>query len=181
MAAPGKPLLTIEKTSSYKVLAQVPQEELAGIRPGSKVFITNGDNTLQTKVNRIYPSLGKNLMATVEVLTPSAPFKLPSYSTVGFDIVTRKVEGLILPEQGVVKSEHGTFVYLIKDGVVHIKRVKLLGLGNGKAAVSGDIAPGEQVAVGQENKLLTLTEGSRVATSEANKPTTGKPATKGER
>ena len=46
LAAPGKPILTIEKTSSYKVLAQVPQEELAGIRPGAKVVLTNGGQTL---------------------------------------------------------------------------------------------------------------------------------------
>ena len=45
LAAPGKPILTIEKTSPYKVLAQVPQEELSGIRPGTSVRLTNGSQT----------------------------------------------------------------------------------------------------------------------------------------
>lgn len=170
LAVPGKPILTIEKTSPYKVLAQVPQEELIGIRAGAPVLLTNGDRTMSAKVNRVYPALGKNLMATVEVLTPSSPFNLPSSATVGFDIVTRSVEGLIVPDQGVVKSGQGTFVYLVKDGVVHIIPVKLLGMGNSRAAVIGDLAPGEQVAVAQENKLLTITEGSKVTMAEFRKP-----------
>ena len=162
MAVPGKPILTIEKISQYKVLAQVPQEELAGVRPGTKVVLNNGGRSIPAKVNRVYPSLGKNMLATVEVLTDSAPFELPSSSTVGFDIVTRKVEGLIVPAQAIVKTGQGSFVYQVNDGAVHIIPVKLLGMGNGSAAISGAIEAGAQVAVGQENKLLTFMEGSKI-------------------
>jgi RND family efflux transporter MFP subunit len=170
LAAPGKAILTVEKTSSYKILAQVPQEELAGIRPGSSVKLTNGSQTMPAKVNRVYPSLGKNMLATVEVLSSTAPFALPSSATVGFDIVTKKVEGLIVPAQAVVKTGQGVFVYLIKDGTVQIVPVKLLGMGNGSAAVSGAVEAGAQVAVGQENKLLALSEGSKVSVADTAKP-----------
>ena len=169
-AAPGKPILTIEKTSSYKVLAQVPQEELTGIRPGTKVMLNNGSQSMSVKVNRVYPALGKNMLATVEVLTGSAPFNLPSSATVGFDVVTKTVEGLQVPGQSIVKTAQGTFVYQIKDGSVHIIPVKLLGIGNGSAAISGEIEAGTQVAMGQENKLLTLTEGAKVSVADTTKP-----------
>lgn len=179
LATPGKPILTVEKSSSYKVLAQVPQEELAGIRPGSTVKLTNGGQTMTARVNRVYPSLGKNMLATVEVLTPKAPFGLPSSATVGFDVVLKKVEGLVVPAQAVVKSAQGSFVYQVKDGVVKIVPVKLLGMGNGMAALEGGLEPGALVAVAQENKLLTLTEGGRVAPVEqpatAAKPAGGTP------
>jgi RND family efflux transporter MFP subunit len=171
LAAPGKPIFTIEKTSPYKVLAQVPQEELSGIRPGASVRLTNGSQTIAATVNRVYPALGKNLLAAVEVLTESSPFNLPSSATVGFDLVSRKVEGLIVPDQAVVRSAQGAFVYLVKDGVVRIMPVKLLGMANGKAAISGELPPGAQVAVAQENKLLTLSEGCKVTLAEAGKPT----------
>lgn len=170
LAAPGKPILTVEKTSSYKLLAQLPQEELAGIRSGTKVTLTNGMQTMAVKVNRVYPALGKNMLATVEVLTSTAPFALPSSATVGFDVVTKKVEGLIVPAQAVVKTGQGTFVYLIKDGTVQIIPVKMLGMGNGSAAVSGAVEAGAQLAVGQENKLLTLSEGSKVSVADTAKP-----------
>ena len=162
LAVPGKPILTIEKTSSYKALVQVPQEELTGIRPGTTALLTNGDRTVSAKINRVYPALGKNLLSTVEILLSSSPFNLPSSATVGVDIITKRVEGFIIPEQAVVRGAQGNFIYILKDGAVHIKPVKLLGAGKGKAAVSGDLSEGDPVAVAQENKLLTLTEGSRV-------------------
>lgn len=182
LAVPGKPILTVEKSSSYKVLAQVPQEELAGIRAGSTLKLTNGGQTIAAKVNRVYPSLGKNMLATVEVLTPKAPFGLPSSATVGFDLVLKKVEGLVVPAQAVVKSTQGSFVYQVKDGVVKIIPVKLLGMGNGMAALEGGLEPGALVAVAQENKLLTLTEGSPVVPVEAgNGATPAAPAAAGGR
>jgi RND family efflux transporter MFP subunit len=177
LATPGKPILTIEKTSLYKVLAQVPQEELSGIRPGTSVRLTNGSQAIAATVNRVYPALGKNLLATVEVLTKSSPFDLPSSATVGFDLVSRKVEGLIVPDQAVVRSAQGTFVYLVKDGVVRIMPVKLLGMANGKAAINSELPLGAQVAVAQENKLLTLSEGSKVTLVEADKPAAAPAAT----
>jgi RND family efflux transporter MFP subunit len=177
LAAPGKPILTIEKTSPYKVLAQVPQEELSGIRPGTSVRLTNSSQTIAATINRVYPALGKNLLATVEALTKSSPFNLPSSATVGFDLVSRKVEGLIVPDQAVVRSAQGAFVYLVKDGAVRIMPVKLLGMANGKAAISGELPPGAQVAVAQENKLLTLSEGSKVTLVEAGKPAAAPAAT----
>ena len=85
-----------------------------------------------------------------------------SSATIGFDVVTQKIEGMIVPDQAVVKSSQGHAVYLIKDGVVSIVPVKLMGSGNGKAAIAGNLEPGGQIAVAQENKLLTLSEGSRV-------------------
>lgn len=178
LAAPGKPILTIEKTSSYKVLAQVPQEELAGIRAGSTVKLTNGTQEIAAKVNRVYPSLGKNMLAIVEVLTGSAPFNLPSSATVGFDLVTKKVEGLLAPAQAVVKSAQGSFVYQVKDGMVKIVPVKLLGTGNGTVALEGALEPGAELAVAQENKLLTLSEGAKVTVAETPKPAAA-PATGG--
>lgn len=170
LAAPGKPILSIEKTSSYKILAQLPQEELAGIRPGTLVKLSNGGQSIDSKVNRVYPSLGKNMLATVEVLSPAAPFGLPSSATVGFDIVTKMVEGLTVPSQAIVKTGQGTFVYQVKDGTVFVIPVNLLGMGNGSAAISGELAAGAQVAVGQENKLLTLAEGSKVSVADMVKP-----------
>ena len=170
LATPGKPILTIEKTSSYKILAQVPQEELAGIRPGTKVILTHLGQTMPAKVNRIYPSLGKNMLATVEVLTSEAPFGLPSLATIGFDIITKKLEGIIAPDQAVVKSKQGAFVYQVRDGIIHIKPVKILGMGGGKLALEGELTPGGILAVAQENKLLTFTEGSKVTPIDMNIP-----------
>lgn len=170
LAVPGKPILTIDKSSPFKVLVQIPQEKLADIHARTPVYLTNNNQMLAARVNRVYPSLGKSMLATVEVIMPKAPFNLPADATVGVDLVTRQVTGLIVPEGAIVKSDRGTFVYKVKDDKVHIIPVKLLGIGNGRAAIIGDLSISEQVAVAHENKLLTITEGSKITTTEFGKP-----------
>lgn len=162
MAVPGKPIISMENVSSYKVTVQIPQEELSVIKLGTPATLTSDGQSITAKISRIYPSLNKNLLGTVEIALKSSPFNLPSYSTVGVDISKGRAEGFIVPEQALVKTSKGAFVYLIKDNVVHIKPVKFLGSGGGKSAVSGDLSEGGFVAAAQENKLLTLTEGSKV-------------------
>lgn len=178
LAVPGKPILTVDKSAPFKVLAQVPQEELAPLRAGTPVYLTNGDQRLSTRVNRIYPALGKNMLATVEVLSQKAPFNLPSDATVGVDLVARKAAGLIVPDQAVVKNGQQAFIYVVTGSTVHLRPVTLLGTGDGTAAVTGDLHPGEQVAVGQENRLLTLVEGAAVTpvTNRASAPAVTRPS-----
>lgn len=162
LAVPGKPILTIEKLSPCKVVIQVPQEEISRIQKGTKAYLRTGQQSMTTTVNRVYPSLSKNLLGSVEIILPSSLFSLPSGSSVGVDFVTNEVTGLIVPENALVKTGKGTFVYLIDKDVVRIRQVELLGTGMGRVAVSGQIIVGDKVAVGQENKLLGLAEGSAV-------------------
>lgn len=42
LAAPGKPILTVEDPTSYKVTVEIAQEELAEIQKGSKLVLKNG-------------------------------------------------------------------------------------------------------------------------------------------
>jgi len=162
MAAPGKPLLTIEKSSPYKVMVQIPQEEISRAKKGTKVYLLNGDQRLTAAVDRIYPALGRNLLGSIEIVFAARPFNLPSGATVGVDLVASVVEGLLVPESTIVKSGRGVFVYAVDGNVVKIKSVTLLGTSSGQAALSGPLRAGERVAVGQENRLLGLKEGSAV-------------------
>ena len=162
LAVPGKPVLTIDTTSLYKVLVQVPQENLTAIHAGTPVYLANGDQRIKGNVNRIYPALGKNMLAMIEILSGRAPFNLPADATVGVDIVTGQFNGIIVPEPALVRSDRGTFVYVVKNGTIHFCPVQNPGIENGRAVVIGELNPGELVAVGQENKLLTFTEGSAV-------------------
>jgi len=162
MATPGKPVLTVEKLSPFKVTVLVPQEELAGLQRDGKAYLSSGSNTMAVTISRIYPALGKNLLGTVEIVLPVSPFDLPSGSTVGVDLVKMAVSGATVPENAIVKTDAGSFVYVVKDGVIRIRPVHVLGSGRGKTAVQGELAADEQCAVGQENRLLTLTEGSKV-------------------
>jgi RND family efflux transporter MFP subunit len=163
LAVPGKAILTIQQPSPVKVVVQVPQELTGQVRQGTKLVLSNGPGTMQAAVTKVYPALGKNLLGAVETILQKSPFGLPTGSTLGVDIVTATASGIIVPENALVRSDKGAFVYIINDGAVHMCKVEVLGAGKGQAAVKGDIAAGTQVAVAQENKLLTLSEGMKVA------------------
>jgi RND family efflux transporter MFP subunit len=165
LALPGKAILTIQQPSPVKLVVQVPQELIGRMGPGSKLLLNNGSSTLQVSVTKVYPALGKNLLGSVEVVLPKSPFGLPTGSTVAVDIVTVAAAGVIVPESAVFRTEKGAFVYTVNDGTVHARQVEVLGLGDGKAVVKGGVVPGTQVAVAQENKLLTLAEGMKITTA----------------
>jgi len=162
LAVPGKPILTVEKSSPYKVVIQIPQEEINRVKKGTKVYLSNGDQRRSAAIDRVYPALGRNLLGSVEVVLPNRPFNLPSGSTIGVDLVFNQVTGTLVPENAVLKTGQGSIVYVLDKDIVKIRQVSILGTGAGKAAVTGPVRAGETVAVGQENRLLGLKEGSAV-------------------
>jgi len=167
LAVPGKPVVTIEQTSPVKVVVQVPQELMGKVRSGSKLYLVNDGERLTVEVARVYPALAKNLLGSVEVVLPESPFGLPTGSTLGAELVTATVAGSIVPESALVRSQKGCSLCLVENGTVRVRPVELLGTGGGKAAVRGDLPAGATVAVGQENRLLTLADGMAVTTGGA--------------
>jgi RND family efflux transporter MFP subunit len=170
LAVPGKSILTVEKSSPYKVVVQIPQEEINRIRKGTKAYLSNGEQRLTATVERIYPALGKNLLGSAEIILVGRPFNLPSGSTVGVDLVTNQAVGFLVPESAVVKTGQGAFIYVLDKNIVRIRPVSLLGTNAGQTAVSGPVSVGDVIAVGQENRLLGLKEGSTVHPAGGGKP-----------
>jgi RND family efflux transporter MFP subunit len=162
LAVPGKAVLTIQQPSPVKVVVQIPQELMGKLAKGMKLTLTNGADSVRVEVTRVYPALNKNLLGSVEAVMQKSPFNLPCGSTVNVDIIASTVSGTIVPDNATVRTEKGTFLYLVDKGIVHVLQVSLLGVGSGKAVVKGEIPAGAQVAVAQENKLLTLSEGMQV-------------------
>ncbi|MBF0121187.1 MAG: efflux RND transporter periplasmic adaptor subunit [Desulfobacterales bacterium] len=169
LAVPGKPILTIEKSSPYKVVIQIPQEEVNYIRKGTKAYLQSGEQNMSTTINRVYPALNKNLLCTVDIILSTPPFSLPSGATVGVDMVTNEVEGFLTPVNAIVKTGKSAFIYLVDKGVIRIQQIELLATSPTQAVIKGPITQGSIVAVEQENKLLSLAEGI-VVNSVGGKP-----------
>ncbi|NJD36958.1 MAG: efflux RND transporter periplasmic adaptor subunit [Geobacter sp.] len=160
LAVPGKPILTIEQQGACKVVLQVPQEDLAGLRAGSRAYLRHADGrSLTTAVTRIYPALGATLQAGLEISLARPPFDLPSGASLTVELAGQTLQGLLVPEQALVRNGTATELRVVKDGKVQVRAVRLLGVSNGVAAVSNGPAAGEQVAVGQESRLRLLADG----------------------
>lgn len=160
LAVPGKPILTIEQQGACKVLLQVPQEALAGLRPGSRAYLRHADGrSLSAAVSRMYPSVGPSLQAGLEISLAKPPFDLPSGASLTVELAAAPQQGLLVPEQALVRNGTATELRVIKDGKVQLRTVWLLGVSNGVAVVSDGLTAGEQVAVGQESRLRLLADG----------------------
>ncbi len=167
LAVPGKPILVLEQRSPVKVTAQVSQELVQKLTPGVKVYVTDGTQRMVSTITKVYPTLGKNFMGSIEIVLERSPFGLPTGSTIGVDLVTAQADGIIVPVNALSHTDRGYFVHVVENqGLIRIRRVEFLGAGSGMAAVRGDLTRGSIVAVAQENKLLTLTDGIKVSIKE---------------
>ena len=92
----------------------------------------------------------------------TAPFGLPTGSTLAMDVVIEKAKGLIVPANARVRTDKGSFVYTVHNDLVKIKPVTVLGEGGDKAAIAGELTQGDRVIIGQENMLLFLKDGAKI-------------------
>ena len=152
MATPGKPLFTGFDPSTLRVVATVPQAEVAAIQAGSKARVE-------------VPSLGKWIDVKNIVVVPSADprthttrirLELPEdvrgvypgvYARAHF-VVGRALK-LLVPRSAIVRRSEVTAVYVVgADGAPRLRQVRL-----GEAAdenyveVLAGVEPGERVAL----------------------------------
>lgn len=166
-AVPGKTLLRLQGTGTgYKIIAQIPQEQLGRIKVGTKAVITGGQSRQEAAVAKVYPALAANYLATVEVITEKLPYGLPAGATIGLDLIVDQAEGFIVPVNALVKSSERTFVVVIADGIAKQVPVTIHGQTDEQAVVSGAL-DNAVVAVGQQSQLLRLMNGVKVKPAEA--------------
>ncbi len=171
LASPGKEIYRINVASGAKVMVSVPQEVLAGIKPGSAVVLTYGALSKTVRLTRLGPSLDALSMGTAEADIDVIPFHLPSGARVPARVVTRSNEGvLIVPLSALVLSADGQNGHVFKvertgknrRAVLHKINVRLVARGSEGVGVSGDLSPGDELVSAHQTVLLRLREGEAV-------------------
>jgi RND family efflux transporter MFP subunit len=164
LAAPGKTLLIVEDRSSVKLAFDVPQSDLPAFREGlPAAFSVNGANR-SGRVTRVYPSLSRARMVRAEIIlsgTETGGLPLGAYMDV--TVVFRRCEqATLIPVDAVITNSPETaHVFVVRDGVLDARPVKVLGRACEVAAVEG-IAPGEQVVVSSFLGWARLSDGMKV-------------------
>ncbi len=164
LAAPGKPIFTVQVAGPVKVVSKLSQESLALVSPGGRVVFANGSATREARISRIYPALDASHLGTVESDLPSAPFGLPPGATVAatYAAATSR-EGLIVPAAALLEGTAETLVVRVQDGKAQPVRVVVAGGDGRENTVKGDLAAGDLLVTGLPSELMALTAGTPVA------------------
>jgi RND family efflux transporter MFP subunit len=163
LAVPGKPIIRVEGVAPFKIIVQVAQTEVALLKKGGRVVLTDGKRMMEAAISRIYPAVSGSALGIVEIDVPKRPFGVPSGGTVGMEVVTGKTEhGVIIPLNALLENQRGSFVFKVEGGKIKIAAVQVLGKNNDYASVTGEIKRGDVLAVGDEGKLLRLNDGMAV-------------------
>lgn len=162
LAAPGKPLYTIEIPGKVRLISKLSQDTLNRLKVGGRVVFYSNGKTLEAKITRIYPSLDSIHLGTVETELMEPPFGLPTGATLKAVYSASRQNGIIVPLNAVLKAVDGDFVLKIKEGKSFPVRVEIIAEGDDETVVKGDINPGDDVIVGMQSELISLSAGSDV-------------------
>lgn len=159
MASPGKVLFVVEDRSLYRLAFEVPQDDLADIRPGLDVTFTMSGGSCSAKLSRLYPSLNAARMVRAEVdLAGQGIPKLTAGAYVPVSVTLRTVRGATLiptsaladasasegsPNAGTAAGEE-RHVFVVREHQLELRRVTILATRHGQVAVKG-LQPGESV------------------------------------
>jgi RND family efflux transporter MFP subunit len=172
MVMPGTSVFRIEDTSKgYKIRVQVPQETVTRLSENTQLKLIYSGNVIDANVYRIHPAIITGNLATAEIRVPERPFGLPSYGTVGVDLIVGEPEGLVVSSDCILEQETGALVFVIPDyqkddqtpdQPILTVPVNILGRNGTRAVVEGALSSGTFLAAGPESMLLQLSKNGRI-------------------
>src|SRR5574340_131889 len=161
MAAPGAPLLTLEREGTFRLEAQVEESRLPYIKIGQPavVKIEALDRALNARVSEIVPAVDPGSRAyTVKLDLPSVPqIRTGVFARAVFPMGTRRV--IAVPSGAVQYRGQLQSLMVVDNGVARTRLVTLGQKSSEQVEVLSGLEGGEKVI---HPVPLTLTDGARV-------------------
>lgn len=125
----GKPILKVADVSYYKIVIYIPETEIKNIKVGQVADVQLEsflDEKIEASVVRISPKIEESSKKVrVELAIEKKDFfKIGMYATVKFDIEADQ-SVLLLPKSSVNEVYGENFVYIVNDGRVEVKKVRV--------------------------------------------------------
>lgn len=166
----GQALFTIAGGGGYIVKAEVDEQDVINVRVGQPVNVSGQDfpgHVIRGHVARIAPvavkstdttSTAKQVLTTI--VLESSPSFLKDGMTADVDILTTYVpNAIVVPNDAVNKDGAKSYVFVVQNGVVHKRLVRIGKAGDTQTWVRSGLAPGETIVA---TKVPGLTDGRRV-------------------
>jgi RND family efflux transporter MFP subunit len=160
LAAPGAPLLTIER-DGYRLEASVEESKLSAIRTGHPVSVTlDGINsTIDARVSEIVPAVDAASRAYIVKidLPPEPGLRSGIFGRAKFQLGSRQV--LAIPFAAVTERGQLQSVFVAENGVARTRLITLGDKANEQVEILSGVSAGEKVIVPVPQGL---TDGARV-------------------
>lgn len=160
MANPGIPLLEIESSGKFQVLAMVPESEILQIKGNAEVdvILKSLGETVKGKVMEVSTSAkntGGQYMVKVVLDKSDAKIMSGMYATVRFPVeAIESTQTVMLPKEAIVTNGQLTGVYTVSQTNTALLRWLRLGRSVGdKVEVLSGMSSDEQYIVAAEGKL----------------------------
>ncbi len=149
-AAPGKTLLVIERDGELMIAFDAPQNDLPDIKAGLPVSFSAGGQSKQATISLLYPSLNRARMVRVQVLLDheqAADLTSGQYLTATV-VIKQHQDVPLIPVRALIEGglQENTHVYVVEEGVLRARPIRVLGTACEQAAVEG-LEAGQEVVV----------------------------------
>ncbi|MBC5991242.1 efflux RND transporter periplasmic adaptor subunit [Pontibacter cellulosilyticus] len=162
---PGTKLYHIVNVDKLKLQVKVNESEVLLISKGDKVTVkadAGAGQEYEGTVTAIAAQADPTLKFDVEVEVKNAEnnnLRAGMYGTAFFEITDQR-EAQLLPREAIVGSIQNPSVYVVKDGVATVRKVKVGTVTQNKVEVLAGVQPGEKVV---QSGQINLREGSKVS------------------
>ena len=147
LAAPGVPLLTIEREGAYRLEASVEESRLSAIRVGQPVAVTlNGvDHALNVRVSEIIPTVdAASRSYTVKIDLPALPsLRSGSFGRAEFQLGSRAL--LTIPVAAVTERGQLQSVFVVDGGIARTRLITTGEKAGDRIEVLSGLTSGEKV------------------------------------
>lgn len=166
---PGQPVYQITTTGGARIHVEFPQEILRQLKVGSDLQLFHSDDTLNVKLDRIFPLLNGFDLGAAEADLSQIPFNLANGERItGRIVLQRSPVGNVVPQESILTGDAGNSSFLFKvirkgnTNVIKKVPVRIQLTGRDGVAVTGNVQPGDKIIVAQESVLLSLRDGDPV-------------------
>ena len=163
-ATSGTFMFTLMQGNVIRTQVFVPQDEAFGLTDGIEAVMhvpEIPDRNFPGKVTRIAQALqpgSRTLLTEVDIPNPDGALTPGIYCTIDLHI-PRKTPGVMVSADAIIFNEGGLQVAVVDNGVVHLRKVKVVRDFGQQVDVDSGIKPGDQVIL---NPAVDLADGRKV-------------------
>ncbi len=157
LVTPGTQVTTLDDSSRIKLDFEIPETALAGVRPGLKVHALSAaypdrkfEGQVATIDSRVDP-VTRTVKVRAMLLNDDRTLKPGMFLNVA--MVTGTLLSVLAPEEAVLSTSAGRFVFVVKDGKAERIEVKLGHRLPGEVQVLEGLDPKAEVVVGGLQKV----------------------------